>query len=182
MKRVKDIIFPFVNILSNSEERSLETFQNHYFESRDFVRSSIYWMTHSDDIDDLVQEAYLKAWKSYSRFKGDSNFKTWIYRIAMNVTYTHLKKKKKLLSDDFTYDLNVQNESDKENADLIAKGLMTLSFDQRQAFTLHFQQGFTYEELSSLLDIPEGTAKSRISNGKKKFVAFLKENGVDYER
>lgn len=177
MLKVKKILFSSMGV---NQEDLLPLFKEQYIKERNFVRSSIYCMVNSNDIDDLVQETFLKAWKSFDKFEKKSSFRTWIYRIAMNVSYDYLKKNKEEICQ-FSDDLEDFKEANLEMTDLVSKGLMTLSLEQREAFTLHYQIGLTYLEAGELLDIPEGTVKSRVNSAKKVFINFLKENGISYE-
>lgn len=160
-----------------AQEELLHRFKQYYLKERDFVRSSIYWMLNSDEVDDLVQETFVKGWKGFAHFKEQSSFRTWIYRIAMNVTYDYLKKHK-VDSRQVDEEAGLVSEEELELKDLISKGMMTLSQEQREAFSLHYQLGLTYEEASKLTGVPEGTIKSRAHHGKTAFVKFLQQNGV----
>ena len=51
--------------------------------------------SHEEDARDVVQEAYLRAWKGIGRFRGDSQFTTWLYRITANTAYTHVQKRRR---------------------------------------------------------------------------------------
>ncbi len=173
--RIKKILFPFAEV---TQDELLLLFKEKYSEEQGFVRSSIYWMVNSSDVDDLVQDTFLKAWKNFKRFEAKSSFRTWIYRIAMNVTYDFLKKNKEKMKE-FSEEYSESVAVDLEMSDLISKGLMQLSLDHREAFSLHYQVGLTYSEAAKLLNIPEGTVKSRASKAKINFLKFLKENGVN---
>ena len=177
MQKVKRIIF---NQNRVREDELIKRFKKEYLSSEAFVRSSIYWMVNSNSVDDLVQETFLKAWKGYEGFQENSSFKTWIYRIAMNVVYTHLKYNSTTLVE-FEEVPQAKSNLDLETSDLISIGLMKLTPDQRQVFSLHYQLGFTYKEVGELLEISEGTAKSRANSAKTKFVSFLNKNGFNYE-
>jgi RNA polymerase sigma-70 factor (ECF subfamily) len=158
----------------------LEEFKEHYLQTKDFIRSSIYWMVRSEAVDDILQESYLKAWKKYSTFAGHSSFKSWIYRIAMNTSYDYLKKESKnhisyidpdQLSKDFDYEIG----------DVIEKGILNLTPKQREVFNLYFKMGLRLTEIADLLQISQGTVKSRIHYAKTQFVSYLEKNGVRYE-
>ncbi len=179
MLKLAKLLFPSLEEVTHDE--LLLLFKNYYTADEGFVRSSIYWMVNSSDVDDLVQETFLRAWKSFRKFDNKSSFRTWIYRIAMNVTYDYFKKNKVHL-EGFNEEYVGKENPEIELSDLISKGLMTLSLEQREAFSLHYQLGLKYLEISELLQIPVGTAKSRVSSAKKIFVDFLNENGVENER
>ena len=84
------MLFPSAGV---TQDELLLLFKEQYLKEKSFVRSSIYWMVNSSDVDDLVQETFLKAWKCFKKFEAKSSFRTWVYRIAMNITYDYLKKK-----------------------------------------------------------------------------------------
>ena len=158
-----------------SQELLLE-FKQQYMQTRDFIRGSIYWMVRSDATDDLVQETYVKAWKNYENFRKNSSFKTWIYRIAMNVTYDYLRKSNTMTIDSNSDKIHVSDTN--EVKDLITQGLSLLSEVQREVFILFYKYEYTTMEISALLDIPEGTVKSRLSHSRSIFQKFLETNGV----
>jgi RNA polymerase sigma-70 factor (ECF subfamily) len=158
---------------------SLQVFKKHYEESNAFVRKSIYWLVRNDQIDDIVQEAYLKAWANFSNFKKDSSFNTWIYRIARNTAFDYLKKHKEVDGEDL--EQNPQAESSLEKTEIISKALLAMNPEHREAFILYYKLGYTKAEIGNLLEVPEGTIKSRVHHAKSQFIASLKSMGVDYE-
>ncbi|MBH48359.1 MAG: hypothetical protein CME71_09350 [Halobacteriovorax sp.] len=163
-------------------ERSVEDFHAYYNETHAFIRSVIYWMVRNQAVDDLVQETYLRAWKSFSGFDGESSFKTWVYRIAKNVTYDFLKSSKKF--EEASYEQLEQisgQSSDPELEDLITKGLLSLNADHRECLVLFYKLGYTVSEIAVLTKLPEGTVKSRLHYAKDRFSKFLEKNGVRNE-
>jgi len=176
-KRMINIAKSFFFESPTTHEELLGDFKENYLGHRDFVRSSIYWMVNSNVVDDLVQETFLRAWKSFHKFEKKSSFRTWIYRIARNVTYDYFNK------NESSYNIFDENNMEGKNenvelSDLISKGLLSLTVNQRELFTLHYQQGFSYREIAEFVGIAEGTVKSRVHNAKKIFVKFLEKNGV----
>ena len=161
------------------ESISLEDFRELYIEHKDFVRNAIYWMIRNDSVDDLVQETFLKAYKSIEKFQNNSSFKTWIYRIAMNTVYDELRKNKtqkvEILIDKEHHDDN------KGTKDLIDKAILDLSLDHREVFILFYKFGYSHEEIANMLKLKVGTIKSRIHYAKESFTHFLTKNGVSYE-
>lgn len=172
------------NSSEEGEETSLQEFHRIYLENRDFVRASIYLMIRSDNTNDLVQETFLKAWRGYKNFKGESLVRSWLYRIAMNTTKDYLKKKELNYSD-----LNVIEQSDngqnEENIlfeNQLTRALLKLSHKQREVFILSFKWEYTQEEISEVLNVPLGTVKTRLMKGKKIFAdSWISEEG-QYER
>ncbi|MFT6630552.1 MAG: RNA polymerase sigma-70 factor (ECF subfamily) [Bacteriovoracaceae bacterium] len=157
-----------------SPDELLFKFKAEYESSSDFVRKTIYWNTRNkNDLDDLVQDTFLKAWKAYPKFNYDSDFKTWIYRIARN-TLTDYFRKEKIFSP--IEELGeVSNEVELQN--LITVGLTKLNEKQREIFILHYYLSYTQSEISELTGISEGTIKSRIYKAKEIFKDFVEANG-----
>lgn len=165
-----------------SHDELVSLFKSHYENESEFLRSSIYWMVRSQAVDDIIQETFLKAWKSYSSFKKNSSFRTWIYRIAMNTTYDYLKKNQQYLSEEL--DDNVAEVAKGQNIelkDVITKALFKLSPEQREVFLLHYKLGHKQSEIAELTGIPEGTVKSRLFKARKVFTDFMNDIGVHHE-
>ena len=145
------------------------------------------------DAEDMAQEAFLKAYRSLSEFRGDSKFSVWLYRIVSNVCLDFLRKQKRRQ----TVSLSVEDDEGEETQldipdlaqspeellerrmtrEAVQKGLALLPPDQRQILLLREIQGLSYEEISQALDIETGTVKSRIFRARKKLCAFLLKDG-----
>jgi DNA-directed RNA polymerase specialized sigma24 family protein len=83
-----------LDLVKRCQEGDAEAFDELVVRYRTRVFGMIYNMVHSEqDAWDLAQDSFLKAWKSIKRFRGQSSFYTWIYRIVMNVTIDWLRKK-----------------------------------------------------------------------------------------
>ena len=158
---------------------SLEDFRELYLEHKDFVRNAIYWMIRNDNVDDLVQETFLKAYKSIESFKNESSFKTWIYRIAMNTVYDDLRKNK-IRQVEVLIDKGYHDDH-KGTKDLIDKAILNLSLDHREIFILFYKFGYSHEEIAKMLKLKVGTIKSRIHYAKESFTHFFIKNGANYE-
>lgn len=160
-------------------DQKLAQYKVHYQENNEFLRAAIYWMVRREIADELVQEAFVKGWKSFGKFKKEASFRTWIYRIAMNTTYDYLRKHGKQIEVEYE-ELAVEKKQEGLK-DLISKALMKLNLKQREVFILYYKLEYTSKEISDLLDISEGTVKSRLHHAREIFKDFLKENGVDHE-
>lgn len=136
---------------------------------------------------DLTQETFLRAFQSISRFRGEANLKTWIYRIAVNQArnrwrWWRRRKREATVSLDATDERHEQplaatlrNEDavDPEQETLareregqLRKALLGLRQSYREAVILRDVEGFSYEEVAETLQISLGTVKSRISRGR----------------
>lgn len=140
-------------------------------------------MGNEEDAKDMAQEALIKVFRSLKDFKGQSSFSTWLYRIVTNVCLDELRRKKneKYVSMDSTIqtdsgELNMELCSDKETPEivyerveqreLIKNAIRELNEEYRSAIVLRDIQGFSYDEISSILDCSLGTVKSRINRAR----------------
>jgi RNA polymerase sigma-70 factor, ECF subfamily len=142
------------------------------------------------DVDDLTQEAFLKAYRNIDRFRGDSSLYTWAYRIARNVCLDAMRRRK--YRGQFIFDWFKQTDSDFEFPDpagtdvaeirdtryWIDKALAQLPEDFRSVIVFREIQDLSYEEISQIMDIPEGTVKSRLFKARKMMREQLELYGV----
>ena len=153
----------------------------------------VYHMTsNNEDANDLVQEIFLKAYRSIKGFQGNSSFYTWLHTIGKNMTINFLKKRGKrwqMSLDDL--DSNVQN--DKEFLELTAssdpvretnlselqqrlnEAMMKLSVEHRMVVTMFDIQGMPHAEISKILGVSEGTVRSRLFYAHRQLQNYLEE-------
>jgi RNA polymerase sigma-70 factor (ECF subfamily) len=137
-----------------------------------------------EDARDVVQEAYLRAWKGMRRFRGDSQFSTWLYRITANTSYTHLQKRNRQRTtrlDDIAEPVDVRTDTPEAAAESGA-GLAELgvTLDQlpaklRQVVVLKDVYGLSHEAIAVELDISVSAAKVRLHRGRKRLRDLLDE-------
>ena len=127
---------------------------------------------------DIAQEAFIKAYRALPRFRGDSAFYTWLYRIAINTAKNHLVSRGRRPPDvdvdvadaeyfDDDNDLreleNPENSLFRDELELaVKKALDQLPEDLRAALTLREFEGMSYEDIAMVMDCPVGTVRSRI--------------------
>ena len=147
-----------------------------------------------DDALDAVQEAFVKVHKNIHKFQGSSSFYTWLYRIVMNVSIDHVRKKSRRKSLDFDeYALHEQsavagdgalvpNITDanpgkaalrRELGGAIQAALADLPEHHRAVIVLREIEGMSYEEMAEALEVPKGTVMSRLFHARKKMQATL---------
>ncbi|GFP74649.1 sigma-70 family RNA polymerase sigma factor [Clostridium fungisolvens] len=124
------------------------------------------------DIEDVFQEATLKAWLQIKTLKKDEYFKTWLIRILINECNTILRKRKSVITLEevsFTEseDLNINEKLDLWNA------LNSLSDEYRTVVVLFYYEDLPYKDIAAILKISEGTVKSRLSRAKAKLEEIL---------
>jgi RNA polymerase sigma-70 factor (ECF subfamily) len=129
----------------------------------------------AEDAADVVQDAFLNAYQSLNSFKGDSEFFTWLYRIAFNAAITLRRKRKVVLSFDKGDDGAATEPADpnefarpgvaleraEEDAQLLA-AMNRLSPEHRVVLVLKDLEGQKYEDIAQVLDVPIGTVRSRL--------------------
>jgi len=153
----------------------------------------IYQMTaNREDAQDLVQDVFVKAHASLDRFKGQSRFSTWIYRIAVNQTLNHLKQRKRRTAMSLdqldgsverhvAYVELVARESPIRDASLnelqqrLNAALQKLSHKHRVVVVLHDIEGLPHEEISRILGVSSGTVRSRLHYAHQLLQNELKE-------
>lgn len=126
---------------------------------------------------DVVQDSFIRAYKSLSGFRGDSQFYTWMYRIAVNTAKNHLASRKRRPNADVELDdaehidggIYIQDNDTPEHellrqeiAQVVSKALDMLPAEIRQAITLREMEGLSYEEIAEVMSTPVGTVRSRI--------------------
>ncbi len=132
----------------------------------------------ADEVRDVAQEAFIKAYRAIPRFRGDSQFYTWLYRIAINTAKNHLvsRSRRPPSSDvdiedaDYRDDADMLRDSEDPESALardqlqstIHDALSQLPDDLRSALTLREFDGLSYEQIAEILECPVGTVRSRI--------------------
>lgn len=132
------------------------------------------------EIEDVAQEAFIKAYRALPQFRGDSAFYTWLYRIAVNTAKNYLVsqgRRPKPFADtqtdedgesfdaaDVVEDINTPDAvlQSREIAETVNAAIEALPEDLRTAITLREIEGLSYEEIAQAMDCPIGTVRSRI--------------------
>ncbi len=123
--------------------------------------------------DDLAQETFLEAWRAIANFRGDSQFSTWLYRIAYSRFLMSARKRKpdEQLGD---WDGGVASgETGTLDRIDLERGMAKLSPPESAALTLCFALGLSNSEAADALDMPLGTLKSHVLRGREKLKAIL---------
>jgi RNA polymerase sigma-70 factor (ECF subfamily) len=142
-----------------------------------------------EDARDVVQEAYLKAWRGLPEFRGDAQFSTWMYRITANSAYTLVKKRRRhraepldaMLVDPIELHPDLQPEGAAESAlllDELSIALEELSPKLRTLVVLKDVYGLSHEEIADELGISVAAAKVRLHRGRRKLRDLLYEDGA----
>ena len=146
-----------------------------------------------DLVEDIAQETFIRAYRALAQFRGEAQFYTWLYRIAVNTAKKALMDLKRnptvsenaYKSDDDDETSPVENEltssetpeavlASKEIAEIINTAMEALPEELRQAITLREIEGLSYEEISEAMNCPIGTVRSRIFRAREAISAKVK--------
>lgn len=139
------------------------------------------------EVEDLTQQAFIRAYRALPSFRADSAFYTWLYRIAINGAKNHLSAKRRRTSialDDaeaFEYAEQLRDAGTPENelmskqiAEIVNHTLQELPEQLRTAITLREIEGLAYEDIASIMDCPIGTVRSRIYRARETIAERLR--------
>lgn len=178
-----------------TQKEKEEVFDQEFLPHMDSMYNFAYRLTFDeDDAKDLVQDTYLKAYRFISSFEKGTNAKAWLFRILKNSFINDFRKKSKqpakvdyqevetfYNSDDvdsaITTDLRVDTVQDMLG-DEISNALNSLDVDFRTVIILCDLEGFKYDEMAKILDIPIGTVRSRLHRARN----LLKEKLSEYAK
>ncbi|MGI9429000.1 MAG: RNA polymerase sigma factor [Bythopirellula sp.] len=126
-----------------------------------------------DDARDILQDAFVQAFVKLDSFRGEAKFYTWLYRIAMNLALSHRRRRRPTESLDAAKE-NVGEEPvaqqpaaaqdliEQERAQLLQQALLKLNDEHRQILVLRELEDCSYETISTILELPVGTVRSRL--------------------
>lgn len=139
-----------------------------------------------DDAAEAAQDAFLAAWQSLPKFRGDSSFATWLYRLASNACVDLLRRENRRQADSLdeaALDLPSTEPSPQESAERkglreqVEDGLRQLPPDYRAVLVLREIHQLRYDEIAQALSLDVGTVKSRINRGRKRLREILLQSG-----
>lgn len=138
-----------------------------------------------DEAYDVVQDAFVQAFVKLPTFEGASAFYTWLYRIAFNLAISRRRRKRPTLSVEHTREttgeepLEASSPEDAlqrdERVQQVQQGLAALSEEHRAILIMREMEGFSYETIAELLDVPIGTVRSRLNRARMQLREQLKE-------
>lgn len=143
-------------------------------------------MLGAQEAQDASQEVWLKAWRNIHKFRGESAFSTWIYKITVNICLNQGKKESRRRDREVSEVAQVPDlapaDADPETAALrreqkerLREALGRIRVEHRAAVVLRHLEGLSYEEMAEILDVPEGTAKGWAFRGRADLLAVLSE-------
>ena len=170
----------------NGDEQAYIELVNRY---RDRLMSFVYRFVNDEVVaEDIVQDALVKLYTHKDYYRNIAKFSTWLYTIAGNLAKTELRKKKRrkvtnlseMGRDDWEYDIPSDEDTAKTVhgqfvGEQIHKAIQSLPDHFREVIILRDIQELSYEEVSSIVEVPLGTVKSRINRARLQLQEMLKE-------
>lgn len=146
------------------------------------VRSVIFQISGEAALNDLSQEAFVRIWKGFPKFRNESEVTSWIYRICVNVALDYLRENKRKPVD-YEYDFSAHQaegpsvEEELVQRQMVQQSLALLSDDHRAVIVLALIHERPLLEVAQILEISEGTVKSRLFYAKEQLRELLREEG-----
>jgi RNA polymerase sigma factor (sigma-70 family) len=176
----------------NTNQRYERVFEEEFLPQIDALYTFAYHLTYNeDDANDLVQETYLKAFRFIDKYIEGTNAKAWLFKILKNAFINQYRKKSKQPTKvDYEEVVNFHDEEDSSFSsymdlreemfqdmmgDEVTNAINALPVDFRVVILLCDVEGFTYEEISKIIDIPIGTVRSRLHRARNMLKEKLKE-------
>ncbi len=182
--------------MTNEERQKYNrVFEEEFLPQIDALFTFAYHLTYNeDDANDLVQETYLKAFRFIDRYREGTNAKAWLFKILKNVFINQYRRKSKRPTQvDYEEVVNYHDEEDSSYSsymdlrqemfeemigDEVTNAINSLPVDFRVVILLCDIEGFTYEEIAKIVDIPIGTVRSRLHRARN----MLKEKLQEYAK
>src|SRR5206468_2032225 len=167
----------------HAQRAGLDSFEEALLPHLDAAHNLARWLLRNEqDAEDVVQEAYLRAFKSFGGFHG-SNGRAWLLTIVRNTSYTLLKKNRAAdLTITFDEEIHASDRDSvspaailerAEDAELMKNAMNELPAEFREILTLRHQEELSYQEIGEILKIPIGTVMSRLARARAKLREYL---------
>ncbi len=158
-----------IALVARAVEGDEGAFQGLMEAHKDMVYSMAYRILgNAEDAQDAFQETFVSAFRNLKKFRGDSKFSTWLYRIALNRSRDILSSRRRRPQHESIHEEGFDHAAaDSTDAGTdVQEALSTLPPDYRTAITLRCIMGYTYDEAADMMGIPAGTVKTYVFRGK----------------
>jgi RNA polymerase sigma-70 factor (ECF subfamily) len=173
----------YINLILNGDANAFHILVDRY---KDLVYSlSLRMLKNREEAEEVSQDTFIKVFKSLPRFKGDSKFSTWIYKIAYNTCLDRLKKNKKFYNDvpidEFTehqvktIDDALENLEAKEREQAIQDCMSLLPSEDGFLLTLYYYEEQSLDDISKVMGLTPNNVKVKLFRSRKKLAAILKQ-------
>jgi len=165
-------------IIERAKDGEEEAMEQIFMNFKDMVYNVCYRMCgRREDAEDWTQETFLRAFSALKGFRGDSSLATWLYRIAVNVCLSNLRKKRTVSFDEVEYKMGNEKDED-EDDDLVEQVqavLAQLPPLYRTVLILRHFEELSYEEIASVMKTSVGSVKIALHRARKKFKEKMDE-------
>lgn len=172
-----------IEAINNGDTRAYAQLVDRY---KDLVYTlALRMLKHKEEAEEVAQDTFIKVFKSLDKFKGDSKFSTWIYKVAYNTCLDNIKKNKKHLNnvaiDEYTFnkldtiDNALDNIIKEEKSALIKNCINKLPEDSSALLTLFYFEELSLDEISKIINIEANTVKVKLFRARKKLAVILEQ-------
>ncbi len=172
-----------IDAINKGDTKAYTQLVNRY---KDLVYTlAIRMVRNREEAEEVAQDTFIKVFKSLDKFKGDSKFSTWIYKVTYNTCLDRIKKNKKHLNDvpidEFTFnkletiDNALDNLIKEEKNRLIKNCINKLPEDSSALLTLFYFEDLSLEEISKIINIEANTVKVKLFRARKKLAVILEQ-------
>ncbi len=185
----RDIDLQLVERVRQGDQRAFGILVEKY--QRKLMRLLSRMVRDQHEIEDIAQEAFIKAYRALPQFRGDAAFYTWLYRIAVNTAKNYLSSRGRSMPTVSDHAMNDEDEPDerlvaqdigtpetellsKQVAIAVNEAVDALPDELRQAITLREIEGMSYEEIAETMACPIGTVRSRIFRAREAIASKLR--------
>ena len=133
-----------------------------------------------DEAADLTQQVFLQVFRKIGQYSGQGRFDRWLYRLAVNEAFQHLRRKRRARHHGLVYepvDGSARSDERTERKDLVEQALARLDPELRSICVLREMEELSYREIAETLDIPEGTVGSRLNRARRELKKHLIDLG-----
>ena len=185
----RDIDQQLVERAQRGDKHAFELLVTKY--QRKLIRLLSRFIRDAAEVEDVAQEAFIKAYRALPNFRGDSAFYTWLYRIGINTAKNYLvamgrraptstamdaEEAEELGESELLQDVNTPENQmmSRQVAETVNQTLEKLPEELRTAITLREMEGLSYEEIASIMSCPIGTVRSRIFRAREAIAEQLR--------
>lgn len=173
----------YINQLLNGDTKAMTVLVDRY---KDLIYTlALRMLKNREEAEEVSQDTFIKMYKSLSKFKGDSKFSTWLYKVAYNNCLDRIKKNKKqwndVAIDEFseyqikTLDNALDNLMAEERQQTIQNCLQLLPSDESFLLTLYYYEDLSLEDISKIVGITANNVKVKLFRSRKKLTTILKQ-------
>lgn len=164
----------------NTQTDLEQTIRQH---GEELLRLAYTYVKNRQTAEDLVQDVFLKAFVKQADFRGDSHYKTYLYRMVMNRCKDYLRSwhyRKTILMEPFQGHMTGRPSSAlSEDSAVLGHQILALPIKYREVIVLYYYKEFSMREIADLVKLPENTVKTRLQRARKQLKLNLERGGYD---